>query len=231
MSGDFVGITACDGHSFQGYFCQGQANKPALVLLHEIFGITDWVKSITDDFAANGYWVCAPDMYGRVDPGFIGNREEPEMYQRSRNYRDTMDRQAAMQDIEATAEFLKGQPGCNGKWAVTGFCMGGTLTYLAAARLQPDATIAYYGTQIHDFLDEGRHVDCQTIFHMGEHDHLVGPENDHRIHAALIGKFNIAIYKYDAGHAFANSTQPDRYSAEAAELAHQRTFALLNKLQ
>ena len=133
-------------------------------------------------------------------------------------------------ELDHAMRHMRSAPGSNGKIAVIGFGEGGRQAYLAACRLNPEAAIIYHGTGIEAFLEEGRHIDCQTVFHAGKDDpHMTG-ETDRRIHAALIGKFNVAIYKYDAGAAFTNEDDPVNYVPEAARLAHKRTLDVLCQL-
>ena len=137
----------------------------------------------------------------------------------------------AMADISAVISSLKSMPECNGKVGVTGFCTGGTLTYLAAARLDIDAAVAYYGTQIHEFLDEGKNIACPTVFHMGNKDDHVPQDLPDMMGAAMIGMPNIAMYLYDTGHAFAHTERLDHYSEAASQKAHARTFELFDDLR
>ena len=135
-----------------------------------------------------------------------------------------------LEDLSAILEHLKELPKSNGKVAVIGFGNGGTLSYLSAARLSPDAAIIYQGRHIDKYLNEGRTINCQTVFHVGSQDPEIAGEVDHKIHAALIGKFNIAIYKYEAGHAFADEQDKLNYVPEAADKAHERTLKFLKQL-
>ena len=136
-----------------------------------------------------------------------------------------------LEELDHAMRHMRSTPGSNGKVAVIGFGHGGQQAYLAACRLKPEATIIYHGTSIDDFLEEGRHIDCETVFHMGYDDPYMTDEADRKIHAALIGKFNIAIYKYHAGDAFTNEDDPVNYVREAALLAHRRTLDVLCKLK
>ena len=98
-----------------------------------------------------------------------------------------------LDELDHAMRYMRSTPGSNGKVAVIGFGHGGQQAYLAACRLKPEAAIIYHGTSIDDFLEEGRHIDCETVFHMGNDDPYMTDETDRKIHAALIGKFNIAI--------------------------------------
>ena len=136
-----------------------------------------------------------------------------------------------LDELDHAMRYIRSTPGSNGKVAVIGFGHGGQQAYLAACRLNPEAAIIYHGKRIDDFLEEGRHIDCETVFHMGNDDPYMTDEADRKIHAALIGKFNIAIYKYHAGDAFTNEDDPVNYVKEAALLAHRRTLDVICKLK
>lgn len=232
MSGQTIDMTAKEGGKFSAYLAKPESGTgPGIIMIQEIFGITNWVKSTADRFADNGYTVIVPDMFWRFDANFVAEPGNEEGFQKAFSYLQKVDHTTAVDDMEVCAGFLRGMPESNGKVGVTGFCLGGTFAYLAAARLDVDAAIAYYGTQIHEYLDEGKNVTCPTILHMGEHDEAFSVEDRNKIHGALIGMPNVDIYMYDAGHAFANSGRPDAYSEEAAEAAHKRSFALFDQLK
>lgn len=231
MAGETIKIASKDGGEFSAYLSKPDSGTgPGIVMVQEIFGLTPWLKKTADMFAGQGYVVVVPDLFWRFEKDFIADPENPDEFKKGIVYRDTLDHDKAVEDMESCLDGLKAMPECNGKVGVTGFCLGGTMAYLAAARLEIDAAVSYYGTQIHEFLDEGSKVACPMMFHMGEHDNTFSVEDRDKIHAALIGIWNISIYLYDAGHAFVNSDRPDLYNREAAEKAHARTFDLFNKL-
>ena len=232
MAGKIIRVTSSDGGEFDAYLARPSAGPvPGIVLIQEIFGLTPWVKKISDQFAEHGYLVLAPDMFWRLEPNFVADWATEEERQKGLKFRGEIDHAKGIEDISAAAESLKAMAECNGKIGVTGFCMGGTFAYLAAARLDIDAAVSYYGTQVHEFLGEGSKVTCPMMFHMGDHDDAVSIEDRNRIHAALIGIPNIAIYRYDAGHAFANSDRPDLHLPDVALKAHARTFEVFDQLR
>ena len=232
MSGRQIKISASDGGEFGAYLAlPTEPSAPGIVMLHEIFGVTEWIRESADLFAEHGYCVVAPDMFWRLKPNFVGDHRDPEQTEQGRRYKNLIDHDRAMDDIASAMSRLKSMPECNGKIGVTGFCTGGTLTYLAAARLDIDAAVAYYGTQIHEYLDEGKNIACPTVFHMGETDDRVPQGLPDMTRTALIGVPEIAIYTYDAGHAFAHTGRPDYYSKVASQKAHARTFDLFDNLR
>lgn len=232
MAGQQIKISASDGGEFDAYLAlPPRSPAPGIIMLHEIFGVTDWIRETADYFAAQGFCVAAPDMFWRLEPNFAGDHRDADQTATGRRYKQLIDHGKAVDDIAAVASKLKSMAECNGKIGVTGFCTGGTLTYLAAARLDLDAAAAYYGTQIHEFLDEAKNIACPAIFHMGDRDDRVPQDLPDRVRAAVAGMPNITTHLYDAGHAFAHSGRKDLYSEAASRQAHARTFDLFNKLR
>jgi len=232
MSGQQIKIPASDGGAFDAYLAlPEQSSAPGIVMLHEIFGVTDWIRENAGLFAEHGYCVVAPDMFWRLEPNFVGDHRSPEQTEQGRRYKQSIDHDKAMDDISSVIAHLKSMPQCNGKIGVTGFCTGGTLAFLAAARLDIDAADAYYGTQIHEFLGEGKNIACPTILHMGDRDDRVPSGLPDMARSAMEGVPDVAIYTYDAGHAFAHTGRPDYYSEAASRTAHARTFGLFDALR
>lgn len=232
MTGSQIKIDATDGGAFDVYLAApDNGPAPLIIMLHEIYGVTDWVRETADMFAARGYLVAAPDMFWRLEPNFEADHRDSAQRDQGLKYRGLIDRDRAVDDIAAVIAALKSRPDCNGRVGVTGFCMGGTLTYLAAARLEIDAGVAYYGTQIHEHLDEGGKINCPTLLHFGDRDDHVPVELADEIRAALVDNPDISFARYDAGHAFSNDHRPGFYDQAASDAAHARTFELFGKLQ
>lgn len=236
MTGQQIKISAADGGAFDAYLAPPDTGStggpgPLIVMLHEIYGVTDWVRETADMFAERGYLVAAPDMFWRLEPNFEADHRDSAQRDQGLRYRGMIDRDKAVDDIAATIATFRSRPDCNGKVGVTGFCMGGTLTYLAAARLEIDAAVAYYGTQIHEHLDEGGNIACPTLLHFGDLDDHVPVELADQIRAALAGNPNLSFERYDAGHAFSNDHRPGFYDQSASDAAHARTFRVFGELK
>ncbi len=232
--GETISVNAKDGGAFDVYLAKPPVTSgpaPGVIIIQEAFGVTLWLKAITERFAAEGYVAAAPDFYWRFAPNFAASFADEEAVAAARRHLGIIDHAAAVDDIEATSGALKAMAECNGRIAAAGFCLGGTLAYLAAVRLDIDAAAAYYGTQIHEYLNEGSNLTCPTLFHMADHDDFVREEDVKEIFQALIGIPNLAVWTYDTGHAFANWDRPGAYDEELAEKAHARTFAVFEKLK
>jgi len=199
--------------------------------LSDLVVLDPWIKKTADIFAKNGYLACAPDLYWHSRSAIVADKTKDVGYLQGVISYSKLDQNTTLGDIECVFNTIKSHSSCNGKIAILGFSEGGTLSFLTAARLNPDAAIAYYATHIHDHLHEGKHINCQTILHMGKKNHYITKENTQKIHAALIGKFNIAIYQYQAGHGFANSKNLEIFNPAARALSFQRTFDLLDSLK
>ena len=232
MTAQTISIPATDGSgSFSTYLTGPTAEQaPAIILLHEIYGVTDWVTETADLFAERGYTVAAPDMFWRVEPNFTADHRDIVSRDKGLRYREMIDRDTAVDDIAALIAHLQSRPGHNGKIGVTGFCMGGTLTYLAATRLKIDAAVAYYCTQIHEHLDEAADISCPTMLHMGDRDDHVPEELAVTIRDTLQDLPDVTIHRYDAGHAFCNTHRDDHYQKEPSDLSHARTFEMFDRL-
>ncbi|MDB5107684.1 MAG: Carboxymethylenebutenolidase, partial [Candidatus Binatus sp.] len=172
-----ISITAQDGGVFSGYLGIPAAGVgPGLLILQEIFGVNAHIRALVDRYAEEGYLAMAPDLFWRmqsnVDLGF-----SPEEVSKAREFGTSFDNEQGVSDIGSALEALRGHPGCNGKVGVIGFCMGGRLAFLSAARLPVDAAISYYGTRIEPYLGDAKSVRCPIMFHFGGRDQAIPSES------------------------------------------------------
>ncbi len=201
---------------------------PGLLLLQEIFGVNSYVRSIADQFAEEGYTVVAPDLFWRLEPGVELGHGEADM-KTAFDLLGRFDVVKAVEDIAATAAALRAMRECSGKIGALGFCLGGKLAYLAAARAGVDAAVSYYGVGIETALDEAARIRCPMVLHFAGADRFVPPAAVERIRAAFAGRNDVAIYEYPGvDHAFANSERP-AFDKPSTRIAHGRTLALLRK--
>jgi carboxymethylenebutenolidase len=234
MPAQQIRIDASDGSgAFDAYLAIPAATPaPGVIMLHEIFGVTDWIRETADMFAARGFLVAAPDMFWRMQPNFAGDFNDAAQTEQGRRYKAMLDHAKAVEDMAAVIAMLRAMPECNGKVGATGFCTGGTMAYMAATRLDVDAAAPYYGTQIHEFLDEARGISCPAIFHCGRDDDRVPADTPERIAKAVAGLADVTVHIYDgAGHAFAHIHRPDLHAPDATHRAHARTFELFDALR
>jgi len=231
VSGAFVRVPSSDGDAFDAYLAlpaagPGREGRPGVVMIPEIFGVNDGLRRCADLFAAHGYAVLAPDIFWRLERNVQLDYGEA-AYKKAFALHHAFDYGQGMADMNDAIEWLREQPFCTGRICVTGFCLGGTMAYLAAARCNIDAAAGYYGTRIQNFLGDAANLTRPLLLHFGEKDHTTPPEIRDPILEAVAGNANVTSYIYEAaGHAFANPARPETYLEAVADLAHGRTFEL-----
>jgi len=228
-NGKMIPIAAADGGKFNGYLAAPKGGAaPGVVIIQEIFGVNAHIRDVVEEYAANGYVALAPDMFWRVEPD-LQLDYTPEGMQKARELRGKFDLKLGMSDVGATIEALKAAPGCNGKIAAVGYCFGGFIGYLTAARFGIAAASCYYGGGIDGFLGEAEAVKCPIQFHFGAEDHGIPMTAVDKIRAAFAGRKNAEVFVYEgAGHGF-NCNRRASFHPAASDLARQRTLDMLRR--
>lgn len=210
----WIQLKAEDGHPLQAWLAEPNgAPRGGIVVLQEIFGVNSHIRDVCDRLAAQGWLAIAPALFDRVER----NRElgyGPEQATAGRAVRNRISDDEALRDVQTAIA----RASSAGKVAVMGFCWGGTLTWLAAARLPGIACgVAYYGTNIHAHRTEQPRV--PVLMHFGEQDKNIPLEHVAEIAAAHPEQL---LHRYDAGHGF-NCDQRPAFDAPSAALAGERT--------
>jgi carboxymethylenebutenolidase len=214
-----VKLQASDGHELDAYEVE-PTGKPwgALVVVQEIFGVNQHMRSVADRFAEEGFYAVVPALFDRVEPNVEltddGMQQGIALAQKI-NIND------AVKDVEAALQHAAEKTGKPA--GVVGYCYGGTLAWLSATRLSPAAAVGYYGGQIVRFAEENPRV--PVLLHFGNQDGHIPLADVEKVHAAHP---EVEICWYDAGHAFNNDTRAS-YNAEAAKEAMARTLAFFNR--
>jgi carboxymethylenebutenolidase len=218
--GKFIELTASDGHKLAAYVAE-PAGKPrgGIVVIQEIFGVNSHIKSVADGYAADGYYVVAPAMFDRVQRGYDTGYNQDEI-QAGIKVMNGLDWEKTMLDTAAAIEKAKSA----GKVGVVGYCWGGTVAWVAAARLGGLACAApYYGGGMPNFI--GEKPGCPVMCNFGEKDQSPTVEQAKQIAAAHP---SITAHFYPAGHGF-NCDQRGSYDAASAKLARERTLAFFRQ--
>lgn len=208
----------------EGYLAMpdGEGPFPAVVLIHEWWGLNDNIKGLADDFAERGYAALAVDLYD----GQVATTPD-EAGQLAGKVRENVE--PAFANLEAATEYLAGLATVDGeKLASVGWCFGGQWAYnMAANNINVDASVMYYGRfSLEDDLSMMR---ADILGHFGEEDRSIAVDDVRQFEAklnTLNGDHAVFIYP-NAGHAFANEDREDAYNEAAAELAWQRTMEFL----
>jgi len=207
-----------DGFELAAYHAPPRdARRGGLVLVQEIFGVTEHIRELCDGFAEDGYEVIAPSFYDRAAPGFQADYSA-ESIEQGRELSAAAPWEQVQGDLQAAIDAL------DGPVFVTGFCWGGAAAWLAACRCEGLAAAScFYGRRISELVDETPKV--PTILHFGKADPTIPLEKVEEIRKRHP---ELPVYLYDAGHGFVSDRRAD-YDADSARLARLRTLALFSR--
>jgi len=218
--GNPIELTAADGHKLAAWRAEPRGKpRGALVVVQEIFGVNSHIRGVADAYAADGYLSIAPAFFDRVQRG-VDMGYSPADIEVGRTFIPKLQWDNTMKDLAAAIDNVKSA----GKLGVLGYCWGGTVAWVAAARLTGlDCALAYYGGGIANMI--GEKPQCPVMFHWGETDHAIPVEAAKKVAAAHPGALS---YIYKAGHGF-NCDQRGSYDAGSARLARTRSLEFLRK--
>ena len=216
-----VKLQANDGHQFEAYVAEPDG-KPwgGLVVIQEIFGVNQHIRSAADRFAQEGFYAVAPALFDRVQRN-LELTDAGEDMQKGMAAAQKINIDDAVKDVDAALQYAAKETGKPA--GVVGYCYGGTLAWLSATRLAPAAAVGYYGGHIARFAGEKPRV--PVMLHFGKHDNHIPQADVEKVQAAHP---EVEIYWYDAGHAFNNDTRAS-YNEAAATEAMARTLAFFNR--
>ena len=219
-----VDITTLSGDgSFKTYIARpAEEPKAAIVVIQEIFGINAGIRRKCDKLAEEGYLALAPDLFWRLTPGIELDPDiEPEM-NKALDLMGEFDQDAGIRDIEATIKYARDLT-TSGKVGAVGYCLGGRLAYMTAARTDVDATVGYYGVGIDELLREKEAIAHPLMLHIPTEDGFVDKETQAKMHEGLDDHPKVTLYDYEGlDHGFATEFG-ERRADDAAELADSRT--------
>jgi carboxymethylenebutenolidase len=196
----------------------GGGSAPGVVLIQEWWGVNDHIRALLDRLASAGFVALAPDLYhGRTtrDPAEAGQ------------LMTALDKPRALEEIAGAVRHLASHERTNGKVGVMGFCMGGALTFAAAATIPGiGAAVPFYG--IPSPAPDYAEVKAPILAHFAARDGWAKPSDAEAIQRQLTARGQaMELHVYDADHAFMNDTRPDVYNPDAAKVAWERSIAFL----
>jgi len=218
--GTIIQLQAADGHSFDAYAAQpAGAARGLVVVVPEIFGVNGHIRSVTDGYAADGYLAIAPAMFDRVQRKYESGYTQPEIGA-GVEIMKKIGWDQAVADVQAAIDHGKSA----GKAGVVGYCWGGAVAWMAAAKAKGlAAAVCYYGGAIPSLVAE--RPACPVLFHFGETDQSIPLDKAKDV----VAKHPEAeSYFYPAGHGF-NCDHRGSYHEPSAKLARERSVAFFRR--
>lgn len=217
--GGFTGMTMDDGAEIAVYRAEPRGNRRGgIVLVQEIFGVTEHIRDMADEYAADGYEVLAPALFDREHPGFEAGYDAAGLAEGVRLAREAHPFDQSLADVQHCVDALAAR----GAVFVVGYCYGGSVAWFAATRMRGVAgASAYYGSLIPAAADEEPKV--PVVLHFGRFDSGIPMDGVEKLAAKAWP--NAQVHVYEAGHGF-NSDRRKDYHEPSADLAKERTLAL-----
>lgn len=202
----------------------GAKEAPAVVVIHEWWGLNDHIKDIARRFAQEGFVALAPDLYARLGSKVTKDPSE------AAKLMESLSSQAALRDLNAAIKHLKTLPFVSPSGVgVVGFCMGGTFALtMATHNSEVKAAVPFYGKI--PPVETIRYLLCPVLYHYGSKDQWVTRQEVERLSQGLqqYGKPG-QVHTYEADHAFFNDTRPEVHHPEHAKTAWARTVQFLRE--
>jgi carboxymethylenebutenolidase len=202
---------------------------PGIVLLQEIFGVNAHIRSVAEQYAADGYVVLAPDLFWRQGHRIELGYDDAD-WQRAVELKGAINMNQAQADVRAAAKALRALPGAGAKIASLGYCWGGLLSYHAAADGLVDAAVAYYGGGIQNALNRADEIRKPLMLHYGGKDKHIPRDAIDKVVERFREQDNVEIHLYaEAEHGF-NCSHRSSYHQQSAALAHGYTLLFLSQM-
>ncbi|NNC73587.1 MAG: dienelactone hydrolase family protein [Sphingomonadaceae bacterium] len=219
--------TLSSGDSFSGYRAAPEGGaKAAIIVIQEIFGVNAGIRRKCDKWAEAGYLAIAPDLFWRLKPGVELDPDIPDQFQTALDLMGQFDQDQGVRDIEATIHAARAEIGgdSRAKAGCVGYCLGGRLAFMTAARTDIDASVGYYGVGIDGLLGEKHAIPHPVMLHIPTADHFVDSEAQAAMHAGLDDHPKVTLHDYEGlDHGFATEFG-DRRDENGAQLADRRTM-------
>ena len=214
MNGETIKLNDSNGNPFDAYVSKPKGGRgPAVIIGPDVHGLRPLYHEIADSFTDRGYLSIVTDYYWDATRGA------------DHTYLDSFKMTTGIEVTKCAMEAARAMPECNGKVLTTGYCMGGNTALVSVMRLGADASASYYGTLMHDYLDEFKNITQPILLHMPEHDWTYTEEQRDLIIAEAKKNPAITVHVYPEPHGFATGR---RKPGGAGDLSDARTFALFD---
>jgi len=220
--GSHISFKRPDGKEATGYLANAsRGDAPGVIVIQEWWGLSENIKALTDRFALAGFDALAPDLYN----GVVVPYHDTDAANKEMNSLDFID--ATTQTVRGAARYLARN---GAKVGLTGFCLGGAVTIIGAAKLEElSAAVAFYGIPPEQ---AAKPADIRVLLqgHFANRDDWCTPAVVDAFEKGLKAAGKTAeFFRYDADHAFVNEQRAAVHDREAAELAWGRATAFFKK--
>ena len=205
------------------------APAPVVVVIQEIFGVNEGIRGKCRWLAEAGFIAIAPDLFWRLQPGMQLTDKTKEEWEQAFDLMNRFDIDRGIGDLQAASDRARVIPGSNGKVGNMGYCLGGKLAYLMAARTDTDASVGYYCVGLDQLLDEATHIKKPLMLHIAELDKFSSPEKRDAVVRGLRDNPLVTTHVYEGtDHAFSR-VGGEHYDEAAAKTADERTIAFFKQ--
>lgn len=226
--GDQISISTPDGDFAAYRAIPDAAPAPAVVVvLHEVFGVNADMRETCDALAAHGFLAICPDLFWRQRPGVDLDVRSEADWQTGLALYQAYDRDLGVADIAAAVSAAATMAGASGKVGVLGYCLGGLMAFLVAARTHVDAAVAFHGADTEQYLADAPAITAPMLLHLAGEDEFMPATARSAIAAALATHANVQVFTYAGCHHAFSRHHGAHFDAKAAALANQRTWSFL----
>lgn len=210
--------------SFDAYAAEPEGTpRAAILVIQEIFGVNEGIRRKCDRWAELGYLAIAPDLFWRLEPGVELDPDVESEFKQALDLMNRFDQDQGIRDIEAAIRAARARLPEGSKVGAVGYCLGGRLAFMTAARTDIDACVGYYAVGIDGLLHEKHAIAHPLMLHIAGADHFVGPDVQSAMHEGLDDHPKVTLHDYPGeDHGFA-AEMGKRRSEETASLADGRT--------
>ena len=189
---------------------------PGIVLVQEIFGVSDYIRGRGRDLAELGFLVCAPEVYWRLDDREI-DESDPKVLSRAIALAQQVDWPLAVRDVQAALSHVRGMIEVEGGVRLIGFCFGGGLAFHVASVDDVDVLVSYYGSALGNLTHLAGDIDAASLHHFGMADAFIPAETIERVRTAVTAH-GAQFHTYEgANHAFDNPAPAFHHPQASAE--------------